>query len=45
MGNTKPRVLQKWNIEVNLHFLEFLVIRELSFRGRSDIKIFIFAFQ
>lgn len=45
MGDPKPLVLQKWNIEVNLYFLELLVIMELSFRGRSDYEIVIFVFQ
>lgn len=44
MGNLKSLELQKWNIEVILHSVEFFIIRELSFRGGRDIEIVIFAF-
>lgn len=45
MGNPKSSELQKWNIEVILHSVEFLIIRELSFRGGRGIGIVIFAFR
>lgn len=45
MGHPKSLVLWKWNREVNLHFLEFPVIRELSFRDGRSIGIRISAFS